>query len=126
MAEQPFHADFIGGDIGIDFAVGSFEPGIGHQGRAAMTGTGDVKHAEVAGPDQPVEVDVNEIEAGGGPPVTEQPGLDVLFGQWLLEQRVRVKIDLPDGQIVRCPPIGVRKGKLGLRQRFGNGFLFQN
>jgi hypothetical protein len=90
-------------------AVAALEPGVGDQRRAAVAGTGDVDHVEVARRDHAVEMGVDEVEARGRAPVAEQPRLDVLERQRLAQQRVVEQVDLPDGQIVRRAPPGIRK-----------------
>ena len=57
--------------------------------------------------DDPVAVRINEIQAGRGAPVAQQPGLDVFHAQRLGEQRVVEKINLPDGQVVGGAPVGI-------------------
>jgi hypothetical protein len=74
-----------------------------------MSGTGDVDHVEVVLLDHPVQVDVDEVQTRRGSPVAEEPRLDVLLGQRLLEQRVVVKIDLADRQVVGGAPVRVHQ-----------------
>src|SRR5215813_909521 len=50
---------------------------------------------------------IDEIETRRGPPVSQQPGFYMCFGQRFLEERVLVKIDLADRKVVRRPPVGV-------------------
>src|SRR5262249_32115745 len=67
------------------------------------------------------QMDPDEVEARGGPPVAEQPGLDVLDGDRLLEQRVLVQVDLSHGEIVgRAPP------RVDLTQDFGRERTFRH
>ena len=94
-----------------------------HQPWSAMPRTDDVDHVKIVLHDQPIEVDVQEIEPGGGSPMAQQAGLDVLQRQRLLEQRIVAEIDLPDRQIVRGMPVAVHLGqKLG-RQGVGHAYL---
>ena len=72
-----------------------------------MTGAGDVDHVEVMLPDQPVQVNVDEIQAWRRSPVAEKPRLDVILCERLLEQRVVVEIDLADRQVVGRPPVRI-------------------
>src|SRR5262249_21333689 len=58
-----------------------------------------------------------------GPPVPEQPGLHVLLGQGLLEQRIVVEIDLADRQVVGCSPIGVDEIEFLVRQCLGHSHV---
>ena len=116
LREQPLHPGLVLRDVRVDLAVGPLEIGVRDQRRPAMPGAGDVDHVEVVFLDQPVQVDVEEIEARRRSPMPEQPRLDVLFGQRLLQQRVVVEIDLADRQIVRGAPVRVDQRPLGIRQ----------
>ena len=71
LREEPLHALRILRDAGIDFAVGSFEIGVRHQPRPAMSGTGDVDHVQIVLLDQPIEVDIDEIEARRRAPMAQ-------------------------------------------------------
>jgi hypothetical protein len=71
-----------------------------HQPRTAMTGTDDINHVQVVFFDHPVQVHINEIEPGGGAPMPEQTGLDVLKCEWGFEQRIVLQIDLPDREVI--------------------------
>ena len=77
----------------------------------------DVERVEVARPDRPVQVRVDEVEPGRRPEVPEQARLDVLADERLAEQRVVEQEDLPDGQVVRRAPVRVDEPKLLARQR---------
>src|SRR5206468_3470635 len=101
LGEEALHALLVLRDVRIDLAVGSLEVGVRDQARPAMPGTGDVEHVQVVLLDQPVQMDVDEVQTWRGPPVAEKPWLDVLLGQWLLEQRVVIEVDLADRQVIR-------------------------
>jgi hypothetical protein len=121
LFEQAAHPLLVLGDVGVDLAVGPFEVGVGHHARAAVAGAADVDHAEIARLDGAVQVDPDEVEAGGGPPVAEQTGLDVLDRDRLLEQRVLVQVNLSHGEIVgRAPP------RVDLPQDFGRERTFRH
>jgi hypothetical protein len=64
-------------------------------------------HVEVALPDDPVQMRVDEVEAGRRPPVAEEPRLDVLRLERLAQERVGHEVDLPDRQVVGGAPVGV-------------------
>ena len=51
-----------------------------------MPGAGDVEHVQVVLFDQPVQMDVNEVQTRRGSPVAEEPGFDVLLGQGLFSK----------------------------------------
>ena len=46
LLEQPLHAASVLADVRIDLAVGAFEIGVSHKGRAAMPRADDVDHAQ--------------------------------------------------------------------------------
>jgi hypothetical protein len=64
---QPFG---IPGDARIDLAVGPLEVGVGHDARAPVPGADDVDGVQVPVPDHAVQVDVEEVQAGGRAPVS--------------------------------------------------------
>ena len=78
LAEQVLHALRVLRDAGVDLRVGPFEIDVGHEGGTAVARPGQVDHARVVLGDEPVQVHVDEGEAGRGAPVAEQPRLDVL------------------------------------------------
>ena len=75
--------------------------------RRAMPGAGHEDHVLVELLDEPVQVDVDECEAGARSPVTEQAVLDVLRLERLLQQRVVLQIDHPERQVSACSPVSV-------------------
>jgi len=117
LGEEALHPLLVLRHVGIDLAVGALQIGVGDQRRAAMARAGDVDHVEVVLLDQPVEMNVDEVEAGRRAPVAKQARLDMLLGQRRLQKRIVEQIDLPDRQIIGGPPIGVQKRALVLRQR---------
>src|SRR5581483_1833335 len=64
-------------------------------------------HVQVLLLDQPVEVDVDEIEPGRRAPMAEQAGLDVRLLQRPPQQRIAHQINLADGEIIRRAPVRV-------------------
>jgi len=78
--EQLFHRLFILRNIGIDLGVGTLEVGIGHQAGSTMSRPCDVDHVEVMLLDHSIQVSIDEVQAWGGAPVTQQSRLDMLFG----------------------------------------------
>src|SRR5215475_8808783 len=79
LGEEPLHALLVLGDVWVDFAVGSLEIGVGDQTGPAVSGTGDVKHVKVVLLDQPVQMNVYEVQAWCRSPVTQESRLDVLL-----------------------------------------------
>ena len=116
LGEQALHPRLVGGDVRVDLAVGALEIGVRHQSRSAVTRTGDIDHVEVVLLDDAVQVGIEEVQAGRGAPVAEQPRLDVFLGQGLLQQRIVVEIDLPDGQVVGGAPVRVDRCPFLVRQ----------
>src|SRR6516162_7388697 len=96
LGEQAFHALFVGRNVRIYFAVRPLEVGVRDQTGTAVPGAGNVDHVEIVLFDHAVEVNVDEIQTRCGPPVPEQPRLNVFLGERLPKQRVVVEIDLTD------------------------------
>ena len=117
LGEETLHALLVRGDIRVDLAVGPFEIGVGDQAGPAVPRTGDVEHVQVVFLDHPVQVDIDEVQAGRGPPVPQEPWLDVLLGQRLLEQRVVIEIDLADRQVVGGAPVRIDEREFLVRER---------
>ena len=61
--------------------------------------------------DDPVEMHVKKIESRRRAPVPKQPRLDVLTLERFAQERIIEQIDLPDGEIIGRPPIGVHLGE---------------
>ena len=112
LLEQPLHPLGVLADVRIDLAVGAFEVGVGDQRRAAVPRADDVDHVQVIALDDPVEVDAEHVQARRRAPVAEQPRLDVLALERLLQERVVEQVDLADRQVVGGPPVGVHLAQL--------------
>ncbi len=117
LAEQPLHPGRVLADVRVELAVGALEVRVGHDARPAVTRPGHVDHVEVVVADQPVGVRVDQVESWRGPPVAQQPRLDVLGPQRLPEQRVVHQVDLAHRQVVGGAPVGVDLFQFGLAQR---------
>jgi hypothetical protein len=50
--------------------------------------------------DQPVQVDIDEVLARRGPPVPEDPGLDVRRLERRAQERIVHQVDLADGEVI--------------------------
>ena len=50
---------------------------------------------------------VDKVQAWCRPPVSQQSGLNVFQLEGFLEEGIVEEIDLSDGQVIGCPPIGV-------------------
>src|SRR5205823_1865823 len=107
LPKKTAHSLSVLRDRRIDFAVGPFKIRIGHHPGTAMPGTADIDDVEVMNFDDPVEVGIDEIEPWRRAPVSQQPRLNMLWFQGLLEQWIVEQIDLPYREIVRGSPIGV-------------------
>src|SRR5580658_4152131 len=88
-----------------------------------MAGSDDVDHVEGAFVDQPVEMGVDEIQAGRRSPMSEQARLDVVGSQRPFEQRIVLEIYLANGKIVRGTPVGIHSLDLLFVQRATHLFL---
>ena len=78
LAKQPLQSVPAALDRRIALGVGAFEIAVRHDARAAVAGTNDVDHVQIVLLDQPVEVDIEEVQSRRRAPMTEQAGLDVL------------------------------------------------
>src|SRR5665213_243480 len=107
LAEQPPQSVPAPLDRRIMLRVGTFKIAMRYNPRTAVTGSDDIDHVQIVVLDQPVEMDIEEIQPRRRAPMTKQTGLDVLKRQRCFEQRVILQIDLPDRKIVRRTPIGV-------------------
>ena len=72
-----------------------------------MSRSGHEDHVLVVFLDQPVQVNVDERQAGARSPVSEQTVLDVLGLERLLQQRVVDEIDHPQCEVIAGSPVGV-------------------
>ena len=68
----------------------------------------DVDHVQIILIDDPVQVRVDEVLSRGCSPVTQQHALHIGCCQRSLQERIVVKIYLPDRQIVGGPPVSVQ------------------
>ena len=96
LPEQLLEAGEVPADIGVDFAVGALQIGIGDHRRSAMSGTADEDGVKVSRTDHAVQVRVQEVQPGSGSPVPEQPRLDVLDLERLAQEWVVQQVDLAD------------------------------
>ena len=119
LLEQPAHPRGVLGDARVELAVGPLQVGVGHHPGPAVAGAADVDEVQVLVPYDAVEVRVDQVEAGRGAPVAEQPRLDVLGAQRFGQQRVAEQVDLPHRQVVGSAPPGVDGVEFGYGQRAG-------
>src|SRR5215510_8165685 len=101
LLEQPSHALFILLNVGIKLCVGPLQKCIRHHTGPAVAGATNIDHVQVIFVDQPVEVNIYEIESGSRPPMPQQTGLDVFEFKRLAQQRIGVEVNLSDRKIIR-------------------------
>ena len=116
MLEQLFQSGFILSDVWIYLGPCPFKIHVTDQRRTAMTGAGNVDDVEIVFLYDPIQVDVDEILTGRGAPMSYHERFHMLQPQRYAQQRVIPEVDLPDGQIVGGPPIGVGFLKLHVGQ----------
>ena len=78
LPKQPVESGEVASHFGIDLRVRPLEIHVGDDRRAAVSRTGEIDHVGVVLSNEPVQVDVDQIQARRGPPVAEQPRLDVV------------------------------------------------
>ena len=117
LPEEPSHPGLVLADRRVQLGIGAFQVGVRHDPRAAVPWPGDVDDVQVPVLDHPVQVRVDQVEARRGAPVPEQPGLHVLWLQFLGQQRIVHQVDLADGQVVGCPPPSVDEVEFAGRER---------
>ena len=109
LAKQPQHAGGVLSHLGIDLAPRSLQPRIGDGGGSTVARANQQQHVLVAAQDQPVEMRPDQVYAGRRAPMPEQSRLDVFRAQRFAQQRVRLQVDLPNGEEVCRPPPGVQE-----------------
>ena len=77
LLEQPSHSALVAGHARIELAISPFQVGIGHQARTAVPRPGDKDHIQVVLLDDPIQMNVDEIQSRRRAPVAKQPRLDV-------------------------------------------------
>ncbi len=107
LPEEPMQSGPAAFDRRIVLGVRSLQVGMRHQPRPAVPGADDIDHVEIVLLDQPVEVDIEEVQSRRRAPMSQQPRLDMVDRQRRFEQRVILQIDLPHREIVRRSPVGV-------------------
>ncbi len=112
LKKQPSEAGLVLADIGIDLAVRALEVRVGHHGRPAVPRTGDVDHVQVVFLDDSVQVRVDEVLPRRRPPVSEKHSLHIRQRQGALQERVVVKINLADRQVVGRAPVRIDEAQL--------------
>ena len=104
---QFFHAFIILSDVGINFAVSSFQVRIGDEEIPAVSRTGQQDHIEIIFFDHAVQVNVDKVLPGNGAPMSDDLPFDLIAGQRFPEQGVIQHIQLCRCEIVRRSPVSI-------------------
>ena len=64
LAEQLEHAVLVKRDFGVEFAVSALHPRARDDPRRSVPGSGDEQDAEILGLNDPIEVEVDEVQSG--------------------------------------------------------------
>src|SRR5664279_1234411 len=107
LPKQPQHPVSAALDIRKSLRIGAFEIAMRDQPRTAVAGPDDIDHVQIALFDQTVEMDIDEVEPGGSPPMPKQTRFDVFELERGFEQRIVLKINLPDREVIGGAPIRV-------------------
>ena len=86
-----------------------------------MARSGNVDHVEVVHSYEAIAMYVNKIEAWSGAPMAQQARLDMFDGERPCEQRVVVKVNLADRQIIGGAPVCVDQAQFFGRKRSRHG-----
>src|SRR5262249_5749012 len=117
LLAQLFQALFGLRNVGVELAVGALQVRVGYQPGSSMTRTGYVDDAQIVLLDQPIDVNVDEIQPRCGAPMTQQARLDVRDLERLVEQWIGEEVDLSHGDVVRRTPVGMHLAQLFGGQR---------
>src|SRR5579885_301479 len=123
LAKQAPHPSHILGHLRVNLRIGAFQIDVCHQRGATVSWSGKVDNVCILLLNQPVQVDVDEAEAGRCAPVAEQTRLDMLQAQRLAQQGIVLEIDLSNGQIVGSQPVALHLVKQFWRKRASGGSL---
>src|SRR6266481_4953935 len=93
LTKQLEHSLLVLSDVGKILRVSTFKIHIGDDRGSAMARSGHIDNIEVIFVYQPVQVNINEIQSGRCPPVTQQTRLDVFSLERLFQKRVSHQID---------------------------------
>ena len=126
LAEELLQASLVIGDVGTNLTVGAIEQRLGGAGGATVARAHQKDGILVVVGNKAVDMAEQEVNAGRGAPVTDQAVLNVrttkvahltgfLVNKVGAHQRVGAKVNLADGQVVRCAPIQVDALELGSR-----------
>src|SRR6185312_10333059 len=87
LFEEALHALFVARNVGINLGVSTLEIGVRDQAGPTMAWSRDVDHVQIVLLDDPIQLNIDEVQSGRGPPMSEKPWLDVILGKWALQER---------------------------------------
>src|ERR1700675_4383200 len=97
LLEQSAQAVFRLRDMRINLAISALQKSIGHQAGPAVTGARDIDHVKIQPIDEPIEMEIDEVQSRRRAPMAEQAGLDVFEFQRLAQQGILQQVYLPNG-----------------------------
>ncbi len=109
LLKQTSHARNVLTDSRIHTAVSSFEIGVGNDGWPSVSGADHVDHVESLTFDHAIQMEIDKVESGRGPPVTQQSRLDVLSFEGLFQEGIVHQIDLADREVVCRSPVSIQQ-----------------
>ena len=107
LPEELAETRLVAADVRIDLAVGAFQIRVRHESWSTVARSCDIHDVQIVFVNGTVQVDIDEVQPRRRTPVAEQARLDMGQRERLLQQGIVVEINLTDGQIIRCSPIGV-------------------
>jgi len=96
LREQLLEPGLVLADVRINLTPSAFEVNVAHNRRAAVTGTGNIKHIQVILLMTPVQVHIDEVLARRRYPSVRPPAALRATVSALLQQRIVVEINLAD------------------------------
>src|ERR1700758_4424883 len=112
LTEEMAEPLFVFGTFRVDFGIGSFQVRVRKNCRGSMSGAGKEDHVQIVFLDQPVEMQIDEAQAGVRPPVPEQPNLCVLRRKWSSQKRIVPQVNHPEAEVQACAEVGIDLAQL--------------
>src|SRR5918999_3922757 len=107
LGEQLLHALLVLRDVRVQLAVRALQVRVGHHTRCAVARASDINHVQIILLDDPVKMDIDEVQPWRCAPVTKQSWLDMLGLQRSFQQRIVVQVNLAGRQVVSGTPVSV-------------------
>jgi hypothetical protein len=117
---EPAESRNVAIHLRADIVVTALEPDVGQNGRPPVARSGNEQCPSPLCPGDSKELNVEEVESGTRPPVSEKPRFDVFRTKRLPEQNVVEKKDLTCGKIVCGTPPERLPGRVTPRWRSGD------